>query len=429
VKFNSAKKKTENRVPAAPGIGVNYQPGTGYVSLDVDPENQLVGNAVKNAAGVYLKKHREAHGPDAEPSEDAQRLFGIVKHPQTGEWHHDPAYAAIRHTNTLADYMELPLVSKTWGRHPNAPKNVVLGNGIRTPSMPVGYDENGEGVMAGSYKWSNGKKDLAKPLELIGTADALRRHAYRDLVNKGVTDKGKYWDRLKGLTHLVHGRKVTDKDPLPENETERGSWHSLGENGEPMHLHLHVQHVVHNMANNYDIDEQRLPKGPDGLDDQDALEHAKNMLDDARTSRFTMCNCPHCAINLSTEPASSVWDTQHHDAAASSKDPLVREAYFHENSFPMGKDDQIGKMSDLGEVGKRCHHRIFWSNNDGSYVNGNKDRRVYNESQELINHMVKMHREAGEHQQNTPPTMLHPFTGRPIEDELGLSALAEGVLD
>ena len=79
----------------------------------------------------------------------------------------------------------------------------------------------------------------------------------------------------------------------------------------------------------------------------------------AKTAQFVQCHCPNCAIDQYIHGSNSMFDVQHHVKAAGSQDPAVREAYWH--AYPVGYDHDLGRISDLGQIGKRTPHRGVWS--------------------------------------------------------------------
>ena len=160
--------------------------------------------------------------------------------------------------------------------------------------------------------------------------------AYHRLIGEGETNLKPYWDASKRLTHLAHGSKGDD-----------GKWESIGEDHQPLNLHAELEGSL-NTASHLTI-----PK-------HDALKPLHHL---AKTAKFVKCFCPSCILDNHIHPASSVYDVQHHITAATSKDPALRDAYYH--AYPVGYHERIGdRVSNLGPIGKRTPHRAYWLSGD-----------------------------------------------------------------
>jgi hypothetical protein len=362
------------------GLTIIYQEGTQYSTHKENPEYYHVPIAAKKVATTYLKNLKD--GEDPHP--DAVKLFGIVKN-RDNKWVYNPDLSKIGHVNSLGDYMSLPVRSKTYKGSPNEARNLTIGTGIRQPELVIGPDESGEmrynsngklmGKRAGEYvDKKSGKTFLANPLKAMGQAQFEIENDYARLINSGETDIKKYFDVSAKNSQRHHGRKVSDKDPAVEG-AENPNWHGLAKGSKPLMLHTHVDSVVNNMANYHDLDTDRLPENEKNdpnwmMNDpttgkQHFVKHdpwlvnqMQDRLNDAKTARFSKCNCPSCVLDNSVHPENQYWDMQHHKAAATSNDPKVRAAYFA--GFPVGQSNELGRMDDMGKVAKFCHHRIFW---------------------------------------------------------------------
>jgi hypothetical protein len=168
--------------------------------------------------------------------------------------------------------------------------------------------------------------------------------AYNNLIKNGVTDVKHYWDAAENITHLTHGRAVREGDSEPH---ENSKWHSLVEGSVPVNLHHELQGTLNTVSNSTVPKDERF----------NTLHHW------AKSSQFVKCNCPTCIIDQFIHPANTVFDTQHHTMAANSKDPALKDAYYH--GYPMGYSSKFNeRISNLGEIGRRTPHRAFWSSED-----------------------------------------------------------------
>lgn len=343
---------------------------------------------VETAAQHYLKNYKK-YG-HKEPTLEAQGHFGISKN-KKGKWSYTAGTQApegaeeaghhfLGRVSTLGSYMKIEVDLKAHRNDPMRKKNMRVEDGFYEPSTEIGFHpQTLEPVRAGDYYAPGEKKPrLANPLELMNKSKIARDKIYTDLISAGERNIKPYWDKCKALTHFTHGRKVTDKDPLPEGH-EKSEWHSLGEGGSPQRLQIHVDAVIHNMA------EHAVAKDPE----------MQPLLDRGKTAKFVMCNCPHCATDKAIYGSNSIHDVQHHVRAAGSSDQLVRESFF--KGFPVELNNaDVGRVGELGAVGKRTHHRTFWTSQG---------------AKQYINHLVDHKAEEQNNPTFTKPTVFAPMSG------------------
>ena len=410
------------------GLTMVYQEGSNYAVHKEDPDYYLMPIQAKIVANTYLKSLKDGETPHP----DAIERMGIRQN-RKGQWVYKANQSKIARTPTLGDYASIPLKNIHFSQndaHGNQYTSIVtpgirLGDGLFEPHNIIGPDLMGDldqenklpTFKAGQYTakcnechgsgcdgCNNGQKTyIADPLQAIGQAQQETENSYKNLIANGITDMKEYFKAGLKNSFRQHGRRVTSDDPLPEDATNKGSnWHGLPKGVSPYHLQLQIDPVVHNMANYHYLDTEPLPKQEiikkraDGTTyvskkvDPHLKKQIQNLLDDAPTSTFVKCNCPHDVINQSAQVLNQFYDVQHHNALASSEDEKVRKAYF--TGFPVPNSDRFGSAKDMGKVAKRVPHRIVWATDS---------------AQRLINHMVKFNKA----EFNTPGFQLGRFNG------------------
>jgi len=405
---------------ASTGLSLVYDKHSGYVTQREDPEYSQSPKDAKRAAKSYIK----SLAPGEQPHPDAVSLFGLKKN-RLGQWSHDRGSSRLANVNTLADYAETPVIPKArsgmtgyssdfrFGVKPN----LTIGDGILAPHMHIGYKTNEESgeiepITAGEYQ-SRGKKYTAQPVKTIGAAKQYREGLIERLFNSGRDVTGKdYWEEVhKPATLLTHGRRITENDPATEG-SENKNWHGFGPEGSPLHAQLQINPVVQTMCNHTILDHEELGREEDvvkrfgegsaskkALKSLGELKASKaQLLEDGKTANFVMCHCPHCAVDQQANGFNSIFDMQHHQKAATHEDKKIREAYF--KGYPVPIHSELGRISDLGPVGKLCHHRTF------------AGTASYNR---FVSHILKFHKERKEGKTLPPiPTFRGTSTGAGI---------------
>ena len=418
------------------GLSLAYEEGSGYTTHRENPEYYHVPRAAKKSALTYLGSLKDGESP----TDEAQQLFGLKKNTK-GQWFYSAPDSKVGRTKTLGDYMVLPLVSKTFTQNKNFGSdvpaagttptrklrlkeigdllgtNITLGDGLRQPQRIIGPDAEGNlgydrnrnlrGLRAGQYEDSKGNVRLADPLKWMGQQQFEIESDYSRLINSGETDIGEYWKAgLKnGWRH--HGRKSVDGDRVSKDAPNQ-NWHGLPEGAKPTLVHRQINTVVHNMAENHNIDEKRLPGS-----DPKLASKMRDRLDEAKTASFVKCNCPACVLDQSAHPENQYWDMQWHNKAATSTDKKVRDAY--KAGFPVAYSGELGSMTDMGKVAMTGHHRIFWPSDS---------------AKRYIHHVVKFNQEEQDHANVVKPTtktMSLPYVDAGDLGHQDMSEMYEGI--
>lgn len=375
-----AKKFNSNRLAAAEDsnpLKLLFARGSsGYSMFNHDPEYSWVRSRAANAADHYLngcncstKGHCSGSYKDhglKEPSEDAIHTLGLYK--SGGQWRHDRSATRLGNTRTLGSYLQLPVSLKAWQN--KTPKNMKMQDLVYNPLVHIGYDSVGDPRLSGHYDDSHGHVQFEHPFSILNDAKHLRDKAYSDLIfDKNSTNLKDYWDASKAVTHLIHGNR------------EGSGYTGLQEGQKPLFLHTSLEGVLKNNAN-YSVPDLGAAKTSVQADSFKDLHRS------AKTAKFVMCNCPACALDRWAHGSNQVFDVQDHMRAARSEDPALREAYFsdnahHVNAVKFHGDDELVRLSDLGQTGKMTPHRTWWPTKYAhkfidKAVQGMKDRKHVN---------------------------------------------------
>jgi hypothetical protein len=296
-----------------------------------------VSHCDSNCGGSYLDQGEGVLNPktkELEPSQDAQKLFGLRK---TGSnWSYDKDRSAIRNYLSLTDALKLKIRNKSFGDKGTVEER------FNTPSREIGFSDKGDKIATGQYQTTdrNGKttSHFAHPALDLASGAQLREGFFHSAINRG----GSAADLIKAHEQtmaVVHGIEDTKPDGTKK-------WRHLQEGAKPFMLQKSIKGVLSNIFKHseYDGDERLRPA-----------------YDKARTAEWVMCACPECSHTQAMHPANSVFDIQDHNKAATHNDKSIRDAYH--SGFVMGAGRHLGEGSDarvssrLGSWGSRTPHR------------------------------------------------------------------------
>lgn len=388
--FNSKRTaSTEDNAPKQLTVLSN----NGYHFHAEDPENKHVPKAAENAANHYLYGCHHACGTDEacnggkrpcrsrcsdkcggsfqeqnagvinergirEPSPDAQELLGIEKN-KNGKWGYNPDLSAVKNYPTLGDYLNIEVTNK---HYPDL-KALKVSDYAWNPKREIGFDSRGNKMLAGNYIGTDHtgktKTYYGEPMHVMGVLQGLRDEGYKQLTDKGSTNIGDYFEVAKRVNAYAHG--------IVQHTDKGKEYRYLEEGQKPVNFHNLANGVIGNIMDHTEAKHPAL----------------KDLHEKGKSTFFVMCHCPRCAFDQTLHPSNSVFDMQDHNKAANSQDPAVRQAYYA--AFPMGASKHLGegvegRVSQLGDIGKRTPHRQLWISKDGStylhhVVNGRKDEK------------------------------------------------------
>jgi len=395
--FNSTKKF--NSVFAAKGDeprkSLTHLANNGYHFHAEDPENNHVPRSAEATANHYLLGCHHSCGADSEcnggnsrlcrsrcsdkcggsykqqglnePSEEAQDILGLEKG-SSGNWNYNHQLSKLKNYANLGDVLNMEVTNKNF---PNL-RGLKVSSYAWNPKQQIAEDRKGKPILVGQYlsvdHQGNRRPQYAEPMQELGKIESARSEAYKNLIDKGSTNIGDYFKVAKVLNAHAHGISVPPED---YDKGENENFKYLAKDQKPINIHHQLSGVIGNILDHTE------PKHP-------AL---KALHEKAKTADWVMCHCPRCALDQTLHVSNTVFDMQDHNKAANSSDKALRDAYF--TRFPMGASKHLGegkegRVSGLGDIGKRTPHRQLWISEHGStYLHHVKNGRQ-DENHELF---------------------------------------------
>ena len=300
-------------------------------------------NAGANRAALHYIHGCKTCGakPVTTPSPEATRLFGITK--IDGRLHFPgdgcrPYHKSLIGTPQTAGAMLSFPVRTRGGVYGGQTGGQTLYEAFLQPDTLLGYDKNtGQEIVSGLSR-GKGKSKRTSVARLINTARAAAASGYQQLLDRGETELEPYFQVAKDVSHLEHGKKLI----LPGDS----GWEDLKPGERPLNTHWELNNFFKNA--------------------HDAIELAPasmtQAVKDMATTDFVGCHCPTCELNEGLYSTNRYFDVQHHSAAFNHEEPEIQAAFrCSQGGFPIGETPEIGRISDLGEQGKKTPHRNFWT--------------------------------------------------------------------
>lgn len=368
-RFNSKPKTFNSKVASEETndpddfLGIEHDRATGHIYHTEDPNQSFMRRSVKAAANHELygcgKRCRSGctggykDRGQSEPPVINQRLFGLKKNAD-GNWIHSPNMAQLNNPKTLTDYLNIPVVSKTFVKEQKNDNNAqrvptTVADYFYAPEKVITRDRKGNNISAGQYFDETGRAKFGHPMQKIGLIHTLRDAVYTRLVNEGSTDPKDYYKAQKIVTHFAHGHKA--------DASSTSRWTSLRPGAKPVAVEKEIKGVLGSIVSNVVPDS---PVQKDPVHTEAVKEMHRGLLKEASNAEFVGCHCVHDALNHTANPTNSYIDIQHHNEAASNPDS--KDSYFA--GFPMGHsfglgEGKEGRISELGDWGKRTPHRAW----------------------------------------------------------------------
>jgi hypothetical protein len=392
-KFTSLDRDDDSNVES--GLTVAYQEGTGHMIHVQHPDYFHVPAAAENVARHYIRNYVKP-GDTVEDHKEAVRLFGINRS-RLGEWYYDRDRSLLADTPTLGDDMQIPIRSRIWRDPAQGEPSLFIKRGMKvshlvySPSTICGHDATGEWSQdprdikfhedncsenghaegcnidlreIGQYKDATGKVRKANPLKVMNEAQSYMTAGIADLLRRKAFTSGNYLSLMKGAAQYIHGRINKPSDPTPDGR----EYHGIANGAKPWFGENHVNGLVNNIPDFYEVDEGRVQKSLGFLETQ------KNRLKQLKTANYVCCFCPYCSIDGQKRLGSQWQDIQFHEQAGKNDDHRIRDSYFHCEKDKKGNVISQGfhlydlpngmAMQDLGEQEKRTPHRVFFGDRD-----------------------------------------------------------------
>jgi len=349
--------------------------------------------ALEDVANHYLKNYVNK-GEDPHP--DAQRLFGLKQNRGTGEWYHDPTISQLGRTYTLSDDARIPIKSRVWkdeyDEEGNVKKSPFISRGLRIsrllyqPDIVCGFGdgsvfnqspeakayckENCSGGYhtpscsmdkrkIGQYFSTDGNAYEADPVHFINMSHLRMLGGIAGLIRRKEFNADSFVDLMKKASQVTHGRGNRNSDPTSDGRR----FHGLRKGGIPLFLQNHINGLMRNVPDYYELDEDSTPVA--------LRESHRQRINELATANYVKCFCPFCSIERGKNLGNAIFDVQHHVEAGTSSVPGIRESYFHvdpgkksfgfsTSDFPFGR----GKPREFGAHGMLFPHRVLLHSRD-----------------------------------------------------------------